>query len=226
MNKINIILLIVLIKISFLPLNAEENLKNWDGQVIGMTRLKAPWYAPKFFVESKMKDSISEYSMINGLQKKMYSLESDSSLFGGVYLWVNEKSARDWRNESFFDRVNKRYGGDNKVPLKQALFIHSIDKIEKVEVAERWILIKRYTIPSDSISNIQKHFESKISNLQKSKGYISLWIAGCENSQIEIISLWTNENSMKEANLAELVLPAWKEESEIKTKSTIQLNNE
>ena len=99
-------------------------------------------------------------------------------------------------------------------------------KIEKVEVAERWILIKRYTIPSDSISNIQKHFESKISNLQKSKGYISLWIAGCENSQIEIISLWTNENSMKEANLAELVLPAWKEESEIKTKSTIQLNNE
>ena len=31
---------------------------------------------------------------------------------------------------------------------------------------------------------------------------------------------------MKEANLAELVLPAWKEESEIKTKSTIQLNNE
>lgn len=95
MNKINIFLLILLIKISFLPLNAEENLKNWNGQVIGMTRLKAPWYAPKIFVESKMKDSIPEYSAIKGLQKKMYSLESDSSIFGGVYLWVNEKAARE-----------------------------------------------------------------------------------------------------------------------------------
>ena len=226
MNKINIILLIVLIKISLLPLNAEENLKNWNGQVIGMTRLKAPWYAPKFFVESKMKDSISEYSAINGLQKKMYSIESDSSLFGGVYLWANEKAARDWWNQSFFDRVNKNYGGNNKIPLKQALFIHTIEKREKVEVTELWILIKRYTIPSDSISNIQKHFESKISNFQKSKGYISLWVAGSENSQIEIISLWSDRDSMMETNFAELVLPTWKEEGKIQTKSPIQLNNE
>ena len=226
MNKINIILLIVLIKISLLPLNAEENLKNWNGQVIGMTRLKAPWYAPKFFVESKMKDSISEYSAINGLQKKMYSIESDSSLFGGVYLWANEKAARDWWNQSFFDRVNKKYGGNNKIPLKQALFIHTIEKREKVEVTERGILIKRYTIPSDSISNIQKHFESKIINFQNSKGYISLWIAGCENSQIEIISLWSDLNSMKKANFAELILPAWKEEDKIVTRTPIQINNE
>ena len=225
MKKNSIILFLILIKISFLPLIAEENLIYWKGPVIGMTRLKIPWYAPNFFVKDKMKDSIPEYSTINGLQKKMYSIESDSALFGGVYLWENEKAARDWWNEGFFERVNKKYGGNNKIPLKQALFFHSIEKREKVEEVERWILIKRYTIPSDSISNIQKHFESKISNFQKSKGYISLWVAGCENSQIEIISLWSDRYSMKEANFIEYVLPNWKEEDKIVTRSPIQINS-
>jgi heme-degrading monooxygenase HmoA len=201
------------------------NIINSKGLVIGMTRLKKPWYAPDFLIKSKMKDSISEYSNINGLKNKMYSMELDTGLFGGVYLWENERVAKEWWNESFFERVNKKYGGNNKIPLKQALFIHSIEKREKAVVADRWIFIKRYTIPSDSISNIQKHFEDMIPNFQKSKGYISLWVAGCENSQIEIISLWSDSYSMKEANFNECTLPNWKEEDKIVIRSPIQINH-
>jgi len=224
MNKIPKFLFLPIVSTILFPINAEENLVNWKGPVIGMTRLKAPWYAPEFYVEKKMKDSIPEYSSINGLQTKLYSLEIDSSLFGGIYLWKNEKFARDWWNQSFFDRVNKKYGANNTIELKQAIFINS-NQNRKIEIEDHWIKIKRYSIPPEAFSKLNKHFENKVSDFQKKSGYTALWIAGCENFEIEIITVWSEKAKMEEMDYSELIQGNWKEIGTILTKSPIQLNN-
>ena len=226
MNCFNKFLIVLTSGGGYFPMNAEENLINWKGQVIGITRLPVPWYAPKFLVAGKMKASIPEYSAIKGLQRKYYSIEADTGLFGGVYLWENERSARDWWNEAFFMRINKTYGSNNKIPLKPVLYVHSLDKRAKVETGDNWTSIRRYSIPSESFGTMNKYFETKIQTFQKSKGSHSLWVAGVDNSKIEIITLWANKDSMRSANFSELILPSWKEEETIKTRVPVMIHNQ
>jgi heme-degrading monooxygenase HmoA len=221
----NVKMAVLSMSIIFASWTADAQTVSSQGMVITMTRLSIPWYAPKFVVKSKMKDSIPEYSGIPGLNRKIYSIESDTGLFGGIYLWENQKSANDWFTPAWFERVNKKYGGDNKVPILPAIFIHGKDTSKSTSLNENWASVKSFAVGTDSISKLPKYFESKISNLEKKTGYLGLWVADESANRIKIITLWSDEDSMNSVDLSELVSQNWKEEESIQTKVPIVITN-
>ncbi len=54
------------------------------------------------------------YQQIPGLLRKHFTV-SPNGLFGGVYLWKDEASARAWFNQAWHARVLKTYGQDAKI---------------------------------------------------------------------------------------------------------------
>jgi hypothetical protein len=196
-----------------------------DSQVITMTRLPVPWYAPKFLVKSKMVDSIPEYAAIQGLKQKIYSIEETTNLFGGIYLWENQKSANDWFSPEWFTRVNKKYGGDNKVSILKAIFIYNKEIIEAVDRNEHWTNVSIYSINKSRDAEISNFFKSKIQSFQNQKGLQALWVASDSNSKIMLIELWSDRSSMDPNNYLELGLKDWKKIENIQTQSPIVLSN-
>ncbi len=186
-------------------------------QIITMTRLPVPWYAPKFLVKNKMKDSIPEYSQIPGLLRKYYSIEAKTGKFGGIYLWENQKAARDWFNLEWFSRVNKKYGGDNQVPLLKALYILNFEEKDQTTLTDRFANVKIFKIQVRSQKELISRIASKADSLKGIPGFISLWIAEGENSHLHVISLWLNPESFLAYNFDSLCSPEWKLVEEIET---------
>ena len=90
-----------------------------------IVKVPKPWYAPKSVVTSKLKDTMPEYSSLQGLAFKAFSFERQSGDYGGVYYWRDAASAQTWFNPAWFERVKKERGADGQVRYLEALL--SID---------------------------------------------------------------------------------------------------
>jgi heme-degrading monooxygenase HmoA len=88
--------------------------------------VKKPWYAWKRLVISKMKESIPEYEAVKGLQNKFYSFTENQAYFGGIYFWESELHAREWFNQDWFDRTEKKYG------IKGLVLHYQIVQIQRI----------------------------------------------------------------------------------------------
>jgi hypothetical protein len=55
--------------------------------------------------------AIPDYRKVPGLLRKYFIL-TDDNRFGGIYLWKDEASAKQWFNDAWKDRVRKTYGGE------------------------------------------------------------------------------------------------------------------
>lgn len=88
--------------------------------VIVIVKVPKPWYAPKGVVTSKMRDTIPEYSRLNGLAFKAFSFERQSGDFGGVYFWRDAASAQAWFNPAWFARVKKERNADAQIRFLEA----------------------------------------------------------------------------------------------------------
>jgi len=98
-----------------------------DQPVIAIVRVPTPWYAPRFLVTSKMRDTIPQYEALEGLAFKAYSFDAASGEFGGLYLWENPVAAKAWFNDAWFDRVRRERGAEGKVVAYSA--VASIDLV-------------------------------------------------------------------------------------------------
>ena len=84
-------------------------------KVLVVTEVKKPWYAWRALVASRMTKTIPEYQQIEGLKEKYYSFTQDHTYFGGIYLWQNRLQAEAWFDDSWFDRIEKKYGVKGQV---------------------------------------------------------------------------------------------------------------
>lgn len=196
------------------------------GKVITMTRVTAPWYAPKFLIKSGMKKSIPEYAAVKGLVRKVYSIEEGTGFFGGIYLWENEQSAKEWFNQAWFDRVNSKYGGDHKVPIRKAIYAYTLDSELSEEVKERWVDVKSYQIGTEGTTNLPTYFQSKMEGLKNQPGFLSFWVAEESPTAIQIFSVWQDRSSLEKSSRLDLIKPTWKLEENILTQSPILLKND
>ena len=87
---------------------------------IVIVKVPKPWYAPRTRVTSKMRDTMPEYTRLNGLAFKAFSFERQTGDFGGVYYWVDAASAQTWFNPDWFERVKKERGADAQVRFLDA----------------------------------------------------------------------------------------------------------
>ena len=83
--------------------------------VVVIVKVPKPWYAPKSVVTGKMRDTIPEYARLNGLVFKAFSIERQSSDYGGVYYWRDAANAQAWFTPAWFERVKKERGADAQV---------------------------------------------------------------------------------------------------------------
>ena len=86
-----------------------------DAPVVTIVRVPKPWYAPRFLVASKMRDSIPEYDKLPGLNFKIYTIAQADGRYGGIYLWRDRSSAAAWFTPAWFARVEQERGAPGEV---------------------------------------------------------------------------------------------------------------
>ncbi len=85
-----------------------------------IVRVAKPWYAPQALVAGKMRDTMAQYSAIDGLLFKAYSFERNSGDYGGVYYWQSTAAAKAWFSPAWFERVRKERGTEGRVRFFEA----------------------------------------------------------------------------------------------------------
>lgn len=78
--------------------------------VLAIVKVPKPWYAPRFVITGKMRDTMPMYAALPGLDFKAYSFAQADGAFGGLYLWKDTASARAWFSPAWFDRVLRERG--------------------------------------------------------------------------------------------------------------------
>jgi len=83
--------------------------------IVVVVKIPKPWYAARFVVVSKMRDSIPQYENIPGLAYKAFSIAQKDGQYGGIYYWKDRASARAWFSPAWFERVEKQRGAKGDV---------------------------------------------------------------------------------------------------------------
>lgn len=94
---------------------AQAQTPDRDAPVLTIVRVPAPWYAPRFLVVRRMRESVPQYQAIDGLAHKSYSLARPDGRYGGIYLWKDSASAQAWFSPAWFERVEKERGAPGEV---------------------------------------------------------------------------------------------------------------
>ena len=101
-----------------MPAMAEQNFGaglSANPPVAVVVKVPTPWYAPRFLVTSKMRDTIPQYQAIAGLNFKAFSFAKADGHYGGIYLWKDLDAARAWFTPQWFERVKQERGAPANV---------------------------------------------------------------------------------------------------------------
>ncbi|MEM8983024.1 MAG: hypothetical protein AAGC71_08365 [Pseudomonadota bacterium] len=80
-----------------------------SGAVVSVVRVSAPWYAPRGIIRDRMIEAMPEYTSIDGLDYKYFTIASERKI-GGIYLWESDDAAKEFFNEAWHQRIQDRYG--------------------------------------------------------------------------------------------------------------------
>ena len=89
--------------------------------VAAVVKVRTPWYAPKFVVAGKMRDTIPLYQGLDGLNFKAFSFARADGHFGGLYLWKDSAAAQSWFTPQWFERVERERGAPASVRFFEVL---------------------------------------------------------------------------------------------------------
>lgn len=78
-------------------------------RVVTIVKVPRPWYAADFLIHRGFRKAIPQYSAIDGLEHKMFTLAEDGR-FGGIYLWRTRAQAESWFGPAWQQRVRASYG--------------------------------------------------------------------------------------------------------------------
>lgn len=95
-------------------------MKSNSDPVVVIVRIPTPRFAPKWLVRRKMRETIGLYRSIPGLAYKIFTIESESGDFGGVYYWNSRAEADAWFNDEWFARVRRERGSEPYVRIWDA----------------------------------------------------------------------------------------------------------
>lgn len=165
--------------------NSEQETKTTTNEIVvldstsittlAITKVKKPWYAWRGLIIEKMEESIPEYRLVKGLQQKFYSFTEDHKLFGGIYFWQNEGYAKNWFNQAWYDKIEKKYGRKGIVDFYKVQKINSFtDDISQSNKC--WSVLTYSNSPlSVDISTIGILKELHLTNSANEKCYLTIW---------------------------------------------------
>ena len=107
-----------------MPAMAEQNFGlgfSASSPVAVVVKVPTPWYAPRFLVTNKMRDTIPQYQAIAGLNFKAFSFAKSDGHYGGIYLWKDLDAARAWFTPQWFERVKQERGAAANVRVVEVV---------------------------------------------------------------------------------------------------------
>lgn len=140
-----------------------------------ITKVKKPWYAWRGLIIEKMEESIPEYRLVKGLQQKFYSFTEDHKLFGGIYFWQTEADAKNWFNQAWYDRTEKKYGKKGIVDFYKVQKVNSFtNDIEQNNKC--WsVLTYSNTVIGIDISTVGILKEIHLTSSANEKCFLTIW---------------------------------------------------
>jgi len=92
------------------PTTPDLSLADAGRAVLVVVKVPRPWYAPRFLIDRKMRDTMPQYAHLPGLMHKAYSHARSDGAFGGLYLWRDRATAAAWFGPAWFERVQRERG--------------------------------------------------------------------------------------------------------------------
>ena len=180
-----------------------------NAPVAVVVKVATPWYAPRFFVTGKMRDTIPQYQAIPGLNFKAFSFARADGHYGGIYLWKDLAAARSWFTPQWFERVKRERGAPADVRVFEVLL--ALDNApggtpanpDSTAVAS----IVEIPVPAGvGKERIAQGFAASAPSFQKVPGLLRKYFITTADGKLGGIYLWKDEASAKA-----WFTPAWHE---------------
>lgn len=168
--------------------------------VVVIVKVPTPWYAPRFLVSRKMRDTVPLYSKLPGLSYKMFSLGHTEKQFGGIYFWRSRADAQAWFNPAWFERVEKDRGAKGDVRTFDALV--SIDNTAAAAPpSESKKIATLVLIPTPQGVNrdlLLSEFKAAVPLYQKIPGLLRKHFIVTDDGQFGGVYLWRDKASSEQ----------------------------
>ncbi len=137
---------------------------------VAWLKSKTPWYAPRWLIRKKMKESIPDFEKREGLVLKLYTINPDST-FGGFYIWRDQTQLQSYYTPQRLKEIEEKRGAPpllrtfelthvflKAIPEKRSmeLFIHKgqisdqkINQLTSIEEVIAGFILKESTSNSD-----------------------------------------------------------------------------
>lgn len=169
--------------------------------VAAIVKVPTPWYAPRFVVVGKMRDSIAQYAAARGLAFKAYSFAQADGHFGGVYLWKDLASARAWFAPAWFERVAKERGALGEVRFFEVLA--AIDNTpggtQSSSDSPAVATLSSAPIPAGtSKTQLAQEFQNTLANERQNPNLLRRYYVVTDAGQFGHISIWRDAASARQ----------------------------
>jgi hypothetical protein len=168
-----------------------------------IVKVPKPWYAPRFVVVSKMRDTIPQYQALPGLAFKAFSFAQADGHFGGIYLWKDLASAQAWFSPAWFARVEQERGVAADVRFFEVLA--AIDNTPGGTLADpdssSVATLSTWPVPAgvDKL-NLSRQFQSGLEADRRLPGLLRRCFVVTEQGRYGHISVWRDEASARSAS--------------------------
>jgi len=180
-----------------------------NSPVAVVVKVPTPWYAPRFFVTGKMRDTIAQYQAMPGLNFKAFSFARADGHYGGLYLWKDLSAASGWFTPQWFERVKQERGAAANARVFEVLL--AIDNIPGGTTANSdsaaVATIVEIPIPAGvGKERIAQGFAASAPSFQKIPGLLRKYFITSTDGKFGGIYIWRDE-----ASAQSWFTPAWRD---------------
>lgn len=167
-----------------------------------VVKVPKPWYAPRFVVLGKMRDTMPQYRSLPGLAFKAYSFAQADGHYGGIYLWKDLASARAWFTPAWFARVENERGAPADVRFFEV--VAAVDNSpggtpadpDSASVAS----LSLAPLPAGADrSQWARQVRASIEDTRRVPGLLRRYVVSTEQGRVGHISLWRDMASARQS---------------------------
>ena len=170
-----------------------------ESPVVVLTKIATPWYAPRFLVVRKFRETLADYERLPGLDFKYYTISSSDNKFGGLYLWKDLASAKAWFSDAWLTNVLKTRGAPAEVRYFEAPVL--LDNVpagapapgEDGNATASIVSIK--TPPGVTRDQLVEGFKKAVPVYQKVPGLLRKYFTISDDGRFGGIYLWADRPS-------------------------------
>jgi hypothetical protein len=172
-----------------------------------VVKVPKPWYAPRWVVVGRMRDTVPQYAALPGLAHKAFSLAQADGQYGGLYLWKDEASARAFFSPDWFVRVEKERGVKGQVQFFEVpVAVANAPGAEADGGDAVGTLVLVATPPGTGKASLKQAFEASVPVYRKIPGLLRKYFIVTDDGRFGGIYLWKDQ-----ASAQQWFTEAWKE---------------